>query len=148
MSTNCAICYYCAYCVCSVYNVQYVYNVYSVSYMWKLCILYNPWNEVFKIRIILIFRKILFSGFVRKCHFFTSCFLRFSENPFQRSYDWKCILSYNENYPLFTKWKRLHFTHQGRGWFSHNFSHDFPVITLFWYHYIIPENRIFMPKIK
>lgn len=50
--------------------------------------------------------------------------------------------------PLFTKWKRLHFNHHGRGWFSHNFSHDFPVITLFWYPYIIPVNRIFMPKIK
>lgn len=106
----------------------------------------NVGKSRFKIRIILIFRKILFPGFVRKCHFFTSWFLRFSEKTFQRSNVRKCILSYIETTPMFTKWKRLHFNHQGRGWFSHNFSHDFPVIPLFWYPYIIHINRIFMLK--
>ena len=132
--------------------VHNVYIVCNVCNMWVICancaycIIRE--NAVFKIRIILIFRKILFPGFVRKCHFFTSWFLRFSEKTFKRSNDWKCILSYIQYTPMFTKWKRLHFNYQGRGWFSHNFSHDFPVITLFWYPYITTVNRIFMPKIK
>ena len=88
-------------------------NIWTIIQMMK--------RVVFKIRIILIFRKILFSGFVRKCHFFTSWFLRFSEKTFQCSNGWKCILSYIENYPMFTKWKRLHFTHQGGGGSSTTF---------------------------
>ena len=133
-----------------VHNVYIVCNVCIMCIVWVICancatcIIRE--NAVFKIRIILIFRKILFSGFVRKCHFFTSWFYCFSEKTFQCSNDWKCILSYIKQFPLFTKWKRLHFNHQGRSWFSHNFSHNSPVITLCWDPYRIAVNSIFMPK--